>query len=1172
MRIDRLHLRAYGPFRDCSLDFRDGEAGVHVVYGDNEAGKSSALRGLRAALFGIPKTTNDAFGMDRKEMRVGAELREGQEIISYLWRRRDKQPLWDDNDENALPDDALAPFLKGLTPDHFRDFFGMHHTDLIRGGRLLTLGDTDLGTALFAAAGGLRHLTNLLNDLEREAGEYFRERGQKQRINAALRAYRDARKREKDESLSSDAWEARFKNLAKHRAERETCAAELSACERALARVSRYMRATVPAARRARLVEALKPLTDCPRLPSDMRENFRAAMSKKSQAEAAIEEVTRDRKRLEAAIAELAVDAPLLACADEIDALREEALRLTALQDRCREEVEPHAQRCEGELRGLLQTLMPTAMPEQASHLAVPEALREHINTLALRRTGLEEERRNRQEALDATRQAVARAEAALKEESADVTLPQLEALLEAAQAEGDWDARTRDFRTERAGLEDQITTELARLPYWRGDAAALSQAPMPGRSTLTDWRTRWLAAQERLRDAERDLDAAGSTHRGLLERFTTFKADKDLPHEDALRDLRESRDARWRQLRSRWMAGESFPEQPEPPESTPLPDAFERDTREADHMADEMRRQAGLLAEYAQLQQQCDAASRQRDAADTACAEAREAFTALEEAWRALWQDRGLDTPGTPDEMLEWDQARTRLVESFTHCADLRIREAEAQRAGDALRVRLVQALSGREEPPTAAATLAEALTRLDRLVRSERDRAERIRHHEAELRRLRGESLPDAERKAAASEEAWKTWETDWSAAMQELDLSGETPPHQANTIVAQRNRAADLAEDYRQSRETIEQLRHATASLHARIASVVHAAHYEQTGPTPEDTLRLLVQSLTQSRENAARRTALLDQQADMESRYERGREQAREAETTLALYCTEAGGVSLEKLPERIEESAERDRLVSELETAEEQLLLEAGNTPLDVFLEEVVELAPDTLEGRKREHEARRQELTARLRELDTTIGGLETELKALDGSAKAAEAREEAEALLATLGEDSATYVRLKLSEAILRRAVDRYREQEQGPLLERAGQYFARMTCGRFEGLASDFEDDRPVLAGRRAGGTLVSLSGMSDGTADQLYLALRLAALDLYFQTRARVPLVLDDLLINFDDARAAATLEILGELAQETQVILFTHHRHLCDLATEHIPAKQLFVQALQAVNES
>lgn len=69
-----------------------------------------------------------------------------------------------------------------------------------------------------------------------------------------------------------------------------------------------------------------------------------------------------------------------------------------------------------------------------------------------------------------------------------------------------------------------------------------------------------------------------------------------------------------------------------------------------------------------------------------------------------------------------------------------------------------------------------------------------------------------------------------------------------------------------------------------------------------------------------------------------------------------------------------------------------------------------------------------------------------------------------------------------------------------------------------------------------------------MSEGTRDQLYLALRLAALELHLAKAKTLPFVADDLFINFDDERSKAGLEALRDLSTKTQVLFLSHHDHL------------------------
>jgi uncharacterized protein YhaN len=191
----------------------------------------------------------------------------------------------------------------------------------------------------------------------------------------------------------------------------------------------------------------------------------------------------------------------------------------------------------------------------------------------------------------------------------------------------------------------------------------------------------------------------------------------------------------------------------------------------------------------------------------------------------------------------------------------------------------------------------------------------------------------------------------------------------------------------------------------------------------------------------------------------------------------------------------------------------------------------------------------------------------------MDGSARAAEAAEAAEELKARLALEVEEYSRHRLAAVVLRESIERYRQRTQGPVLDRAGGLFNRLTLGSFEGLSIHYDDqDRPVLRAVRPGGTeAVGIEGLSLGTADQLYLSLRLASLEAYLENHEPIPLVVDDILVQFDDHRAAAALQALADLSRRTQVVLFTHHAHVCQMAQSCVNPDQLIPHSLSGRNQ-
>src|SRR5688572_15171382 len=95
MRFRRLGFDAYGPFTGLTLDLtRVRGNGLHLIYGPNEAGKSSALRAIRDLLFGIPQNTPDAHLHVAQALRLSALVeREGEEL-AFVRRKKRKDSLF----------------------------------------------------------------------------------------------------------------------------------------------------------------------------------------------------------------------------------------------------------------------------------------------------------------------------------------------------------------------------------------------------------------------------------------------------------------------------------------------------------------------------------------------------------------------------------------------------------------------------------------------------------------------------------------------------------------------------------------------------------------------------------------------------------------------------------------------------------------------------------------------------------------------------------------------------------------------------------------------------------------------------------------------------------------------------------------------------------------------
>jgi uncharacterized protein YhaN len=177
---------------------------------------------------------------------------------------------------------------------------------------------------------------------------------------------------------------------------------------------------------------------------------------------------------------------------------------------------------------------------------------------------------------------------------------------------------------------------------------------------------------------------------------------------------------------------------------------------------------------------------------------------------------------------------------------------------------------------------------------------------------------------------------------------------------------------------------------------------------------------------------------------------------------------------------------------------------------------------------------------------------VESEIAAMERGKDAAGLAQDARQALAEAQAAAERYARLHLARTLLKAGIERLRQDQQGPMLRRATAHFALLTGGRYRRLVTDEEQDPPVLRALREDGTACPMDQLSEGARDQLYLALRVAALEIGAEAAEPLPFVADDLLASFDETRARAALELLAGLGTRVQVILFTHHAHVAELA--------------------
>jgi uncharacterized protein YhaN len=1197
MKILEVALHAFGPFTDVVLDLSGGREGLHLIFGPNEAGKSSALRGLRQALFGIPAQSADDFVHSYTKMRIGLTLRGGDGgTLRFIRRKGNRNTALAADGTTPLPDEAIRPFLGGLIESEFKSRFALDHDELVGGGKAILQGGGELGALLFQAGGGLRNLQEMQRQLDREIEGLFKPGGSKPRINAGLAELKQANDAKRQASLHSAEW---VEHETAHRAAVagiEEVAGRLTAAHAEKRRLERLRDARPLLSRQRRCEEELASFGEVVLLPESFPKERLEAQSRRETSRTARERAEAAVVELDRQIAELVVPEDLLAEGGAIERLRDGL----AADRKARKSLPAEEAKLLQVLTAasdLLAESWPELAPTKAGHdtlLTDVMAAGERLRLTRTQKTAIQNLANDRSR-LAAEHEQVLKtvsehAEQLRAEQAAMEGLPptketgSLEPALAQARDLGDLDGAIESARTRLAQATQQAARALSQLPLWHGTLEALEAARAPAAETVDRFEAEFAQVEAERAQVFKDRQDAvdeKSEAEGTLEQLRHSAG--AVPTEDHLSRTRADRDRLWTLIRQAWetdrlpgagdLSGLLEPGQDTVVSPKTLANRFERLSAEADSHADRLRREAERVAQQAAALASVYRSSQRLEYLDAQEQRLNRRGAEIGDRWRAAWPGLA-DEPLPPREMRGWLQSRKELIAQSAEIQDRRgeVQGLEARLA--ACRRRLGQELAVLGEPAGVSDESLSSLRGRAEAVLKRLGQAEAARSKLAESSSKSQRQLETAQVQARALEQRLEAWRGQWAAAVVPLGLAVDATVEHAGDLIDQ---VAELHARIKEARDLqvrIAGLRRDAEQFGRDVRDVCRRVAPELTpddatgAPSLEMAASELLRRFRLAGEARTARDSLIERREAQAASARDAGEAFKAADRQLDTLCRQAECAEFDDLPRAEERSAQARELRHRLKVLDEQIQELCGNESLEEFRRAALALDSDRLPELLRQLDEEIARLDSERGQLNQVLGREQQILKQMDGSARAAEAAEMAEELKARLAVDVEEYARLRLAAVILRESIERYRQRSQGTVLDRAGVLFARLTLGSFEGLRIDYDDqDQAVLRAVRPGGEeTVGIDGLSLGTADQLYLALRLASLEAYLESHEPVPLIVDDILIQFDDERAAAALEALAEVSRRTQVVLFTHHEHVCQIAQGCVDPDQLVIHCL------
>jgi uncharacterized protein YhaN len=1167
MKLNRLLLKAYGLFSDRELEFSSSLPGLHIIHGPNETGKSTALRAFKALLFGIPERTTDNFMHSYDQLLIGGSLQaENGEELTFYRRKKRVGDLLNASMEQLDPA-RLARFLQGIEPALFDSLYGIDQETLVSGGRDILEQKGDVGQALFAAGAGLSSLHGIIADLEREQGDIFKASGIKPELNRAIREYGECLKESRALSLSSSEWEQcrkAYDTTIKELADTER---ELSEQSIELARLRRISKALPKLAVRKELKYNLDRLETMSQLPDDFPEQLHAIIQKREIVTHRLKEARSRRTKLETGRQGLNLSMAILDQEETIDSLHQR-LGVDRQARRDRPGLHEKMIRARTEAESLLRRVAPERDLDSVDALKGVLGKRQSITKLGNRFGALEQNLSNAREQSRNVAGALTKAERQLEELAAAVDpLPLSTALAQATKA-GDLDVVIRGLRHDSSTARKAVETFISSLGFWHGMPEELMSLKLPLHEMVMRFLDAYLENDMALKKSRLKLQEL----RNEMEQVQCDIRAMDLADPvvtlDDLTAAREERELRWQLVRRAWLDGDDVSaEAQELEDGAPLPEAYEKSVRGSDDISDRLRTDAERVHTYAGHRALLGKLSQQITTWSDMERKALAEQDRLEATWKEQWQESVIQ-PGTPREMRDWldrcIQARRATEELLAKEAQV-VPNCEQRIALTKLLIHELDAVGkGRQFPGEELKPVLEYAVRiLEEMTEAITER----KKLQEEFRRL------TAERKAAdevviSSQDALDAWRLQWQEEIAGLGLSeGSTPEEATEALENLRNclEKRDSASEYQQRIQDID--RH-TKDFEKDTIALVKAVGPELEGLLAEQAVVKLQNMLTETRKA---KSVLEKIQKDIDNAEDdiriAGLEEQSVNESMNALR-KRAGCVEDEELTEIAASFREFLKTREALEQITTSLVELSEGIPLDIIEQQAMQIDPNELPARINDLERLiRDEIEPRVKSLSEKKGATRIQLDQMDGSGKAAEMMEKAEASLARVRRLAGRYVRLRVAGQIMKREIELYRREHQDPVLRIASRYFSELTCGAYGGLKTDVDDDgQPILTGAAKDGRNKTVDQMSSGTRDQLYLALRLATLEWRLEKHQPMPFIADDLLVNFDDARSGATLRALSELGVKNQVILFTHHRQIVNIAEGLGHKDRIFIHAL------
>lgn len=1138
MRITRLDLLRYGKFTDARLALPGAAQDFHLIVGPNEAGKSTLRSAIQDLLFGIETRSRYSFLHGYNEMRLGALIEQGDSSLDFI-RSKARSKTLQTADGAALPDSALTPYLGQIERSFFDQMFGLNHERLVKGGQEILSASNDVGQILFQAASGIGSLGSIRDQLEQEAdGLWAPRRSDKRAYYMAASELEQAEAALKQATVRTKDWQDASSAVASMTDKLKAARESYGKLDQERVQLERVRRIAPMLSTLGMIERQWAELGTVIVLPVNAAEQLEQAEHEAAIANTSLILFQAQTTELSEKIAALHADQSFLACSADIEALAATRQQLRNFEtDIAKREVE---------IRLLWQDVREAALQlgwpletEEALGKRLPGSLvRSTMDSLVRRHEALAQ-------ALSAAQEALRSREEEIKTIDAEIgLLPDTDipvALIDAlarARSLGDVAAQEKRLETQIGRLQRDLEAAELELGSWSPGLDSLRRL-LPPTQDETNALIKLNAdlALTAATTCERSADTLAEIEALQME-IAHYKAAHQPVTLDDVTQGRSQRDTTWQAIKLGTLT------------LVAAAPGYEQAVAEADGLSDKRHDKA---QEASELQGRLDHLQRlQQQRAELS---SREQANALQLAQFAQsWKERvsSVGLPGLPLlSMSEWRTARERVLSAAGALAEAQSVQKDAALTVADTQADLLLALQA-TQPDAHKLKLSALILLADGLVTAA-TRAQERRNTLATQKRRAAVAMPELSNRVAQAQTALTAWQADLD---KNLALAHLPPDTQIGTVTAALAQFEHMHQQLQKIRETrgtrIDMMRRDLDNF-ATVAQAIAADIAPDLAAESATHISLGLDAQLKQHAAAAQELARLKSELDKATaQANTASAKIAAAKASLEPLLRLSGTTNNDELRGAAVNSDRLRSLTTEMDQAVKLLLNAGDGLDREELASEFAATDANAIASSLADIKRQTDEVVAQQNSLSGALTSAEAVLQQIAGQGEAARAESQRQEALAKMANALERYIKVFTAAKLLRWSIEKFRETKQGPMLARASEVFMGLTQAAFSKLVVDYESEPLKLSGQRATGEMVEIEGMSEGTRDQLYLALRLAALELHLEQTVALPFIADDLFINYDDGRAKSGLQALAKLSESTQVIFLSHHEHLVPVA--------------------